>query len=117
MRHASWDEDEAASGVPFQVCGIEFRSLAQIPSPFYDGDQFVLRVSVREDAFAGGDLDTIDPGTTLTRISEQLRSLATIGVIRRSEPSHLKGGERDDLFFRRVCKRQRNCRKDENCKR
>jgi hypothetical protein len=59
MRYADRDDDETACGVPFQICQVEFRSLTQIPGSFDDGDQFVLRVRVREDTFAGRHLDTI----------------------------------------------------------
>jgi len=63
MRYAGRNDDETARGVAFQLCGVEFRSLAQIPGSFDDGDRFVLRVRMREDTFAGGDLDTIGPRT------------------------------------------------------
>ena len=66
MRYAGRDDDETAGGIAFQICGVEFRSLAQIPSSLNDGDQFVLRMRMREDTFAGGHLDTIDPYTVLT---------------------------------------------------
>ena len=66
MRYAGGNGDETARRVPFQPCGVEFCSLAQIPGSFDDGDQFVLRVRMREDTFAGGYLDTIDPCTALT---------------------------------------------------
>jgi hypothetical protein len=54
------------AGYPFQLYGVDFRSLAQIPGSFDDGDRFVLRVRRREDTFAGGYLDTIDPRSALT---------------------------------------------------
>ena len=66
MRYTGRNEDETARGVPFQLGGVEFRSLAQIPGSFDDGDRFVLRVRMREDTFAGGNLDTIDPRSALT---------------------------------------------------
>src|SRR5207237_8138681 len=33
MRYAGRNENETARGVPFQLCGFEFRSLAHIPGP------------------------------------------------------------------------------------
>ena len=66
MRHARRDDDETASRVPFQLCRVKSRSLAQIPDSFDDGDRCVLRVRMCEDTFAGGNLDTIDPRTALT---------------------------------------------------
>ena len=66
MRYAGRNDDETARGVPFQICEVEFRSLAQIPGSFDDGDQFVLRVPMREDTLAGGYLDAIDPRTAVT---------------------------------------------------
>ena len=66
MRYAGRNEDETPRGVRFQLCGVEFRSLAQIPGSFDDSDRFVLRVSMREDTFAGGYLGAIDPRTALT---------------------------------------------------
>ena len=54
------------AGYPFQLCGVEFRSLAQIPGSFDDGDRFVLRVRMREGPFGGGYLLTIDPRAALT---------------------------------------------------
>ena len=65
MRYARRNEDETARGVGFQLGGVEFRSLTQIPGSFDDGDRLVLRVRMREDTFAGGDLGTIDPRTLL----------------------------------------------------
>jgi hypothetical protein len=53
-------------GVPFQLCGVEFRFLARIARSFDDGDWFVLLVRMGEETFAGGYLDTIDLSTALT---------------------------------------------------
>ena len=66
VRYAGRDDDETACGVPFQITDVEFRSLAQIPGSFDDSDQFVLRVDMRTDTFAGWHLDAIDPRTALT---------------------------------------------------
>src|SRR5437667_11729380 len=66
MRYAGRNEDETARGVRFQLGGVKFRSFAQIPGSFDDGDGFVPRVRMSEDTFAGGNFGTIDPGTVLT---------------------------------------------------
>src|SRR6266550_2488598 len=65
MRHARRDDDETASRVPFQLCRVKSRSLAQIPDSFYDGDWFVLRMRMCADMFAGRNLGTINPSTAL----------------------------------------------------
>src|SRR5947207_11541279 len=66
MRYSGRNEDETTRGVRFQLCRVEFRSLAQIPGSFDDGDRFVLRVRMREHTFAGGNPGTINPRTALT---------------------------------------------------
>jgi len=65
MRYARRDDNETACRIRFQICGAELRSLAQIPRPFNDRHQFVLRVRMREDTFAGRHLDTINPRAAL----------------------------------------------------
>src|SRR5947207_16017507 len=66
MRYAGWNDDETARRIRVQLCGIEFRSLAQIPGPFDHRNRFVLRVRMREDTFAGRNSGTINPRTALT---------------------------------------------------
>src|SRR5947208_14091809 len=66
MRYAGRNEDETARGVRFQLSGVEFCSLAQIPGPFDHRNQFVLRVGMRVETVAGGNPGAVNARTALT---------------------------------------------------
>src|SRR5438128_4330645 len=99
MRDAGRNDNETARRVALEVSRVESFSRAQIPSPFDDRNQFVLRVRMCEDAHAARYLNPIDPRPALAGIAEQLRPLPPILVVRRREPPHLFRCEPDDLFL------------------
>src|ERR1044071_4780292 len=60
MRDAGWYDHEAAGRICLQPGRVESVSRAQIPGPLDDRHDLVVRMGMREDALAAGDLDPID---------------------------------------------------------
>src|SRR6185369_6441962 len=86
MGEAGRDHDETARRVALQLGGVEPLPFAQVPGPFDDGDQFVVRVRMRPHTPARRYLHPIDPRPALAGVAEQLRPLPPVLVIRRREP-------------------------------
>src|SRR2546427_3105854 len=93
---ASRDHDEAACRVGLQLGRVKSLSHAEIPGPADDCGQFVTRVRMGGDALAARNLDPIDPHALPTRVTEQLRPLSPVRVVRRREPPRLFRRYRDD---------------------
>ena len=72
---------------------VSFAESNLVPSPRYQVpsmtvDQFGLRVSMREDTNTGGYLRSIGPEATFAGVTEQLRSLSAVVVVRRRKPPY-----------------------------
>ena len=78
MRDPSRDDNETARRIALQLSGIKPLPLPQIPGPFDNRYQFVVRVRVRENASAAGYLDPIYPRAAAAGIAEQPRPLPPI---------------------------------------
>jgi hypothetical protein len=92
MGDAVRDDYEAARRVALQLGRVEPLFLAQVPDPFDNRNQLVLRVGVREHAPAAGNFNSVYPHAALAGITEQLRALPAIVVVGGREPPHLFRG-------------------------
>src|SRR5690349_4373345 len=63
-------------------------------------------MSMREGTRTARYFHAIDPGAALAGVTQQMRSLSAVVVVRRSKPPYLVRGQRDDPFlawFVQIC--------------
>lgn len=87
--HIRRNDYEAASGIGLQLCLVEPFPNPQVPCAFDHGDDFVIRMSMGEDAAATGEFHPVDPVSAFARIAAKVRPLSAVGVVGGSEPSNV----------------------------